>query len=84
MVIFLLSGMSMNTAVLLQAVALLPLHALVQLICFGITPAIGYCVARALRTAHWLNQDLVTGLIVSVLCQSECFQFQSCLEVPYM
>ncbi|KAG1678624.1 hypothetical protein FOA52_012631 [Chlamydomonas sp. UWO 241] len=62
-VIFLLSGMGLNTRVLLMAVKRLPLHTLIQAISLGVTPAIGFGVVSALRPSG-MSSDLIDGIII--------------------
>jgi predicted Na+-dependent transporter len=60
------AGMSLKSRVLAQAATRLPLHILIQILSLGLTPAIGYGIAYAMRKAPWMNQDLVSGFIVSL------------------
>jgi sodium/bile acid cotransporter 7 len=60
--------MSLKSRVLAQAATRLPLHILIQVLSLGLTPAIGYGIACAMRKAPWINQDLVSGFIVSGHC----------------
>lgn len=63
-VIFILSGMSLKTRVLLNAAAKLPVHVLIQLLSLGLTPLVGFAVFKGL-SASSLDQFLVDGLMIA-------------------
>ena len=63
-VIFLLSGLALNTKVLGHAIIHWRLIGLVQLVSFGLTPAIGFAVGKLLTLANF-NIFLVQGIIIA-------------------
>ncbi|KAJ3066021.1 hypothetical protein HDU98_010634, partial [Podochytrium sp. JEL0797] len=65
MLIFILSGMSLKTKVLVQSLANWKMHLVVQVISLGITPAIGLAVGKLLQLSPTFNATLAKGLIIA-------------------
>ncbi|KAJ3308210.1 hypothetical protein HDU76_004071, partial [Blyttiomyces sp. JEL0837] len=64
MLIFIISGMSLKTKVLLQSLANWKMHLIIQGISLGITPAIGLAVGRLLGLTSF-DSTLIKGLIIA-------------------
>jgi solute carrier family 10 (sodium/bile acid cotransporter), member 7 len=62
-VIFLLTGISLKTKVLVSAFSSLKTHLVIQAISFGVTPAIGFGLAKLLSLSP-LNSLLIDGIII--------------------
>ncbi|KAJ3192993.1 hypothetical protein HK101_005611 [Irineochytrium annulatum] len=62
--IFLISGMSLKTSVLLRSLGAWRLHLVTQFISLGITPALGLAVGKLLGFTSF-NQTLIKGLIIA-------------------
>lgn len=62
-IIFLLSGMSMKSRALLNAMSNMKLHVLTQGLSLGLIPVIGFGIATGLRQTDF-NKDLADGLLV--------------------
>ena len=57
------AGLGLKTKVLASAASRLPLHVLIQLICLGITPLIGWGVASAMLKTP-MSSGLATGIVI--------------------
>ncbi|KAJ3218868.1 hypothetical protein HDU67_003823 [Dinochytrium kinnereticum] len=62
--IFILSGISLKTKVLLKSFADWKMHLVIQAISLGVTPAIGFALGTLLRLTSF-NSTLVKGLIIA-------------------
>ncbi|KAJ3110967.1 hypothetical protein HDU96_006118 [Phlyctochytrium bullatum] len=62
--IFILSGVSLKTAVLMKSLVDWKLHLVIQTLSLGVTPAIGLAVGRLLGLTP-LNETLLKGLIIA-------------------
>ncbi|KAI9348562.1 SBF-like CPA transporter family-domain-containing protein [Obelidium mucronatum] len=65
MMIFILSGMSLKTKVLVQSLANWKMHLVIQLLSLGVTPAIGLAVGKLLGLSATFNSTLAKGLIIA-------------------
>ncbi|KAI8608376.1 SBF-like CPA transporter family-domain-containing protein [Chytriomyces sp. MP71] len=65
MLIFILSGMSLKSAVLIKSLANWRMHLVVQVISLGITPALGLALGKLLMLSPTFNQTLAKGLIIA-------------------
>ncbi|MEW5297054.1 MAG: hypothetical protein WDW36_000287 [Sanguina aurantia] len=64
-IIFFLTGLTLKTKMLLEAMKRLRVHLLIQFISLVLTPAIGFGVAELLSLAP-VNKNLIQGLIVAM------------------
>ncbi|KAJ3187251.1 hypothetical protein HK101_009415 [Irineochytrium annulatum] len=62
--IFIISGMSLKTAVLLRSLGAWRMHLVIQVISLGVTPAVGLAVGKLLGLTSF-NQVLIKGLIIA-------------------
>ncbi|KAI8834431.1 SBF-like CPA transporter family-domain-containing protein [Chytriomyces cf. hyalinus JEL632] len=65
MLIFILSGMSLKSKVLLQSLANWKMHLVVQVISLGLTPAIGLGVGKLLQLSSGFDATLAKGIIIA-------------------
>ncbi|KAJ3006216.1 UNVERIFIED_CONTAM: hypothetical protein HDU68_004207 [Siphonaria sp. JEL0065] len=65
MMIFILSGMSLKTAVLIKSLANWRMHLIIQILSLGITPALGLAVGKLLSLSDSFNNTLAKGLIIA-------------------
>ncbi|KAI9179636.1 LRR receptor-like serine/threonine-protein kinase RGI2 [Blastocladiella emersonii ATCC 22665] len=65
MVVFFLSGLGLKSQVLKQAFSHWRAHVVIQALSFGVTPALGYAVAKLMSLTS-VNDALVAGFVVAV------------------
>lgn len=63
-VMFILTGMSLQTKVLLTAATRWRLHLMTQCVSLGLIPAVGYCIVLALRLTA-MNSYLLDGVVIA-------------------